>query len=83
MYSLIETAQFNGINPPAYLTYVLTHISEHKTNRIDELLPWPLADKRAAWPPLKAPKTTTAPVNAVMVRRLQHILIRHLLRIPR
>jgi transposase len=59
MYSLIETAKLNKINPPTYLAHVLTHISEHKINRIDELLPWHLADKLAAWPPLTAPKTTT------------------------
>jgi transposase len=44
-YTLIGTGKLNGINPRAYLEYVLTHIADHKVNRIDELLPWNLADK--------------------------------------
>jgi transposase len=38
--TLIETAKMNGHNPQAYLTDVLERISDHKINRIDELLPW-------------------------------------------
>jgi hypothetical protein len=45
MYSIIGTCKLNGINPRAYLEYVLTHIADHKANRIDELLPWNVADK--------------------------------------
>jgi len=45
MYSLIGTAKLNGINPRAYLEYVLTHIADHKISRIDELLPWNVASK--------------------------------------
>jgi transposase len=58
MYSLIETAKLNGINPQAYLAHVLTHIGEHKINRIEELLPWHVADKIAAWPPIPKPSTS-------------------------
>jgi len=39
-YTLIETAKLNGVDPQAWLTGVLSRIAEHKTNRIDELLPW-------------------------------------------
>ncbi|MGF6484308.1 hypothetical protein QFZ91_006535 [Paraburkholderia sp. JPY419] len=35
MYSLIGTCELNEINPRAYLEYVLTHIADHKVNRID------------------------------------------------
>ena len=45
MYSLIGTCKLNGIDPRAYLTHVLTHIADHKVNRIDELLPWNIANK--------------------------------------
>ena len=40
IYTLIETAKLNGINPQAWLTDVLSRIADHKINRIDELLPW-------------------------------------------
>ncbi|MEQ8730131.1 MAG: transposase [Silicimonas sp.] len=39
-YTLIETARMNRIDPEAWLTWVLTHIADHKINRIDELAPW-------------------------------------------
>lgn len=43
IYSLIGSAKLNGINPEAYLAYVIEHISEHQAKRIAELLPWNLA----------------------------------------
>ena len=30
----------NGVDPEAWLTWVLTHIADHKINFIHELLPW-------------------------------------------
>jgi transposase len=53
MYSLIGSCKLNGINPRAYLEYVLTHIADHKITQIDELLPWNVAGK------LKPTMTTT------------------------
>ncbi|RED43065.1 IS66 family transposase, partial [Aestuariispira insulae] len=40
IYTLIETAKLNGIDPQAWLTHVLTIIADHPINRIEELLPW-------------------------------------------
>jgi transposase len=44
-YSLIETCKLNQIDPQRYLEYVLARIAEHPINRIEELLPWNVADK--------------------------------------
>ena len=41
MYSLLETAKLNDINPQVWLTDVLDRIGKgHPINRVDELLPW-------------------------------------------
>lgn len=40
IYSLVETAKLNGLDPEAYLREVLGRIADHPINRIDGLLPW-------------------------------------------
>ena len=40
MYSLIETARLNDIDPEAWLADVIARIADHPAKRIDELLPW-------------------------------------------
>jgi transposase len=40
IYSLIETAKLNAIDPEVYLRDILARIADHKINRISELLPW-------------------------------------------
>ena len=40
IYSLIETAKMNNINPFLYLQKVLNTIQDHNSNRLADLLPW-------------------------------------------
>jgi transposase len=40
MYTLIETAKMNGLDPEAYLRDIIARIADHPINRIAELLPW-------------------------------------------
>jgi transposase len=40
IYSLIETAKLNGLDPQAWLRDVLERIADHPNNSIGELLPW-------------------------------------------
>lgn len=48
MYSLIDSARLNGIDPEAYLHYVIERIADHPANRIKGLLPWNVAPKLPA-----------------------------------
>ena len=45
IYSLVETAKLNGLDPEHYLREVLGRIADHPINRIDELLPWNIAQR--------------------------------------
>lgn len=38
-YTLIATVRMNGVNPEAWLTWVLERVADHKINRTDELAP--------------------------------------------
>ena len=41
LYTIVQTAKLNGVNPQAYLRDTLAKIADgHPINRIDELMPW-------------------------------------------
>ena len=40
LYTLIQTARLNGVDPQAWLGDVLARIAGHPATRLDELLPW-------------------------------------------
>ncbi len=48
MYTLLNTAKLNGLDPESYLCHVLTTIANHPINSIDELLLWNVSLDTAA-----------------------------------
>jgi hypothetical protein len=40
MYTLIQTARMNDVDPQAWLADVLAHINDHNIQKLDQLLPW-------------------------------------------
>ncbi|HEY7299703.1 MAG TPA: transposase domain-containing protein, partial [Xanthobacteraceae bacterium] len=40
MYTLIQTAKLNDVDPQAWLADTLRRINEHNIQKLDELLPW-------------------------------------------
>lgn len=48
IYTLIQTAKLNDVDPQAWLTDVLARIAEHPVRQLDQLLPW-------KWQPARRP----------------------------
>ena len=48
LYTLIQTARLNDIDPQAWLADVLARIADHPAARLDELLPWHWQQPQAA-----------------------------------
>ena len=40
IYSLVETARLNDVDPEAWLTDTISRIADHPARQINELLPW-------------------------------------------
>src|SRR5215218_9176536 len=40
MYTLIQTAKLNGVDPQAWLADILARINDHNIQNLDQLLPW-------------------------------------------
>ena len=40
IYTIIESAEINGLDPEAYLRHLIIRLDDHPAKRIDELLPW-------------------------------------------
>jgi transposase len=48
MYTIVQTAKLNNVNPEAYLRDTLTKIADgHPINRTGELMPWQISDRRS------------------------------------
>jgi transposase len=51
IYTIVQTAKLNGVNPEAYLKDTLARIAEgHPINQIDQLMPWQLSPPAADQP---------------------------------
>ena len=48
IYTLIETAKLNGVDPQAWLADVLARLPDHPAKRITDLLPWNWRAERLA-----------------------------------
>jgi transposase len=49
IYTIIESAKLNNLNPETYLAEVLDRMARgHPINRLDELLPWNFQSRQAA-----------------------------------
>ena len=40
VYTLIETARLNDVDPRAWIADVLARINDHPASRLNQLLPW-------------------------------------------
>jgi transposase len=60
IYSLIESAKLNGLNPQHYLADVLARIADHPARRIAKPLPWNWHRSTPPGLPLKPARSPSA-----------------------
>jgi hypothetical protein len=65
MYTLIEIAKLNGVDPQAWLVDVLARLPDHPAWRLDDLLPWicTTAQSPVAAGPVQPPAHSTRGVH--------------------
>lgn len=47
IYSLLGSAKLNGLDPEAYLRFVIERIADYSIHKLDDLLPWHVAEQFA------------------------------------
>ena len=47
IYRLIGSAKLNGLDPETYLRFVIERIADYRINKLDDLLPWHVAEQIA------------------------------------
>jgi hypothetical protein len=47
IYTLIQTARLNDVDPHVWLAEVLARINDHNIQKLDQLLPWNWKNERA------------------------------------
>ena len=67
LYGLLNTAKLNGLDLEAYLRHVLSKISDHPVNRVDQFLPWTSRLTTPSWGSCHVVQI----INTVMGRRLR------------
>lgn len=45
IYSLVGSAKLNGLDPEAYLRFVIERIADYSIRKLNDLLPWNVADQ--------------------------------------
>jgi transposase len=43
IYSLVGSAKLNGLDPEAYLRFLIERIADYRISELDDLLPWNVA----------------------------------------
>ena len=47
IYSLVGSAKLNGLDPEAYLRFVIEQIADYRISELDDILPWSVPEQIA------------------------------------